>query len=70
MAVSLAAGDPKTVRKIMRCSSGDFRRYSDGRKEPPFQEFDRLVGYIVAEQRKIIEKNRDLLAKLRTKPIR
>jgi hypothetical protein len=58
-------GSAEQVRVIMQASEDDFLQYCDGRKEPSWTEFDRLVTVIVVEQRKIIAVNRDLIARIR-----
>ena len=64
MAVSLV-GEVKSVALEMKCSNADFLEYCAGRKEPPFDEFDRLISLIVREQGRMISKNRQLLADIR-----
>ena len=64
MAVSLV-GEAQSVMLEMRCSHAEFREYCLGLREPSSEEFERLVDLIVTEQRKLIDKNRELLAQLR-----
>jgi hypothetical protein len=64
MAVSLV-GDAPTVALEMKSSDADFRDYAAGKKEPPSEEFGRLVHLIVSEQGKLIAKNRELIAEIR-----
>lgn len=64
MAVSLV-GEPQLVLLEMRCSHDDFQEYCAGRKEPPPEQFERLVALIVHEQGKMIAKNRELLTQCR-----
>jgi hypothetical protein len=64
MAVSLV-GDAQAVALEMHSSGADFSDYAAGKKEPPREEFDRLVFLIVREQGKLIAKNRRLIAQIR-----
>lgn len=64
MAASLL-GSREAVRAHMQCPAEDFESYCAGTKEPPAHEFTRLVDLIVAEQQKILAKNRELLAEIR-----
>jgi hypothetical protein len=64
MAVSLV-GEAQSVMLEMRCSHVDFREYCLGLREPTTEEFERLLELIVSEQRKMIDKNRELLAQIR-----
>jgi hypothetical protein len=66
MAVSLL-GSPEAVREAMRASEADFTAYRAGAKEPPSNEFQRLVDLIVVEQAKVVRANREILAELRRK---
>lgn len=66
MAVSLV-GEREFVRETMNSSPEDFEDYCAGQKEPSLSEFDRLVNLIIAEQAKIIVRNRELIAKIRAK---
>ena len=63
MAVALV-GESQSVMLEMRCSHRDFLDYCAGRQEPTGEELHRLVELVVAEQRKLIEKNRELLAQV------
>jgi hypothetical protein len=63
MAVSLV-GEAQSVMLEMRCSRVDFRDYCLGWKEPSAEEFDRLIDLIVIEQRKMIDRNRELIARI------
>jgi hypothetical protein len=65
MAVSLVG--PARVMAEMKCSADDFEKYRDGEKEPTWPELDRLVLLVVDQQRIIIARNRDLLARTRAK---
>ena len=67
MAVSLV-GEAQSVMLEMRCSHAEFREYCLGLREPSAEEFDRLLELIVTEQRKMLDKNRELLAQIRDKP--
>jgi hypothetical protein len=67
MAVSLV-GEAQSVMLEMRCSHAEFREYCLGLKELPTAEFERLIELIGAEQRKLIDKNRELLAQVRETP--
>jgi hypothetical protein len=49
----------------MKCSNVDFQEYCAGRREPPAEEFDRLVTLIIREQGKLIARNRVLIARIR-----
>lgn len=64
MAVSLI-GAAHAVAVEMKCTSEDFRAYAAGSKEPPPDQFERLVSLIVHEQTKLIAKNRELIARIR-----
>lgn len=64
MAVSLV-GEAQSVMLEMRCSHAEFREYCLGLKELPTAEFERLIELIGAEQRKLIDKNRELVAQAR-----
>jgi len=66
MAVSLV-GEPHKVGEHMQCSDADFLAYCAGYKEPSWPELDRLISLIIREQGTLIGKNREMLAKLRTK---
>lgn len=66
MAVSLV-GEAQSVMLEMRCSHAEFREYCLGLREPSAEEFERLVDLIVSEQRKLIEKHRELLAQVNEK---
>jgi hypothetical protein len=66
MAVSLV-GESEFVRETMNSSPEDFQDYCAGQQEPSLSEFDRLVNLIIAEQAKIIVKNREFIAKIRAK---
>lgn len=65
MAVSLVGG-AQTVALEMKCSNSDFRAYLAGEKEPPMDEFNRLVELVVREQGRLIARNRELIAQVRT----
>ena len=67
MAVSLV-GEAQSVMLEMRCSHADFREYCLGLREPNAEEFERLIELIVAEQRKMLDRNRELLAQVGKKP--
>jgi hypothetical protein len=64
MAASML-GSNDAVLKAMKCSAADFLCYCDGSKEPAWQELERLVTLIVTQQQKLIEENRQLLARHR-----
>jgi len=66
VAVSLV-GEAQSVMLEMKCSHADFREYCFGLREPSAEEFDRLIELIVVEQRKMLEKNRELLAQARAR---
>jgi hypothetical protein len=66
MAVSLV-GNVEAVRKEMGCSHEDFREYAASQKEPPWEQFDRLIQLIIREQGLLIAKTRELLTKIRDK---
>jgi hypothetical protein len=66
MAVSLVGG-AQSVMLAMRCSHAEFREYCLGLREPSAEEFERLVDLIVSEQRKLLEKHRELLARVSEK---
>jgi hypothetical protein len=55
------------VRARMKCSEEDFRQYCDGQKEPTWPELDKLVGLIIEQQRLLIARNREFLARMRAK---
>jgi hypothetical protein len=55
------------IRQAMGCSNADFLQYIEGKKEPPWPEFDRLIQFIVHEQGKMIVRNRELMAEIRAK---
>ena len=65
MAVSLVGSAEAVVAEI-RCSDADFRDYCAAVKEPTQRELDRLLQLIVREQGKMIARNRELLARIRT----
>ena len=65
MAVSLV-GEAQDVALEMKCSNTDFGDYLAGNKEPPMEEFNRLVELVVREQAKRITRNRELIAQVRT----
>ena len=65
MAVSLL-GEAQAVALEMKCSATDFRDYLIGEKEPPMEEFSRLVDLVVREQARLIARNRELIAQVRT----
>ena len=65
MAVSLV-GEAQSVMLEMRCSHAEFREYCLGLKELPTAEYERLIELIGAEQRKLIDKNKELLAQRET----
>jgi hypothetical protein len=64
MAMSLV-GEAQAVALEMKCSHTDFRDYLAGEKEPPMEEFHRLVELVVREQGKLISRNRELIAQVR-----
>jgi hypothetical protein len=66
MAVSLT-GDAEAVRKAMNALHENFRAYCAGKKEPTFDQFERLVTLIVREQGRIIAGNRELIARIRAR---
>ena len=66
MATSLGVS-VEDVRQAMGCSNADFLEYIEGRKNPPWPEFDRLIQFIVHEQGKMIVRNRELMAEIRAK---
>jgi hypothetical protein len=66
MAAALVGGSEK-VMEHMKCSQADFLEYCDGRKEPTWTEFDRLIELIVREQHIMIAKNKALLAAYKAK---
>jgi hypothetical protein len=66
MAVTLV-GEAQSVMLEMRCSRVDFREYCLGLREPTAEEFERLVNLVIVEQRKMLDKNRELLAQIREK---
>lgn len=66
MAASLV-GDKAEVMAQMKCSEADFREYRAGAKEPNLAELDRLITLIIREQGTLIARNRDLLAKIRSR---
>jgi hypothetical protein len=66
MAASLV-GSSSEVMVYMGCSEDDFRKYSAGQKEVPWNELDRLIALIVREQSKQIAKNRAVLARHRAR---
>jgi hypothetical protein len=49
----------------LNCSDADFAAYRAGRKQPNQTEFETLVSIIIREQDKIIQRNREVLAKIR-----
>jgi hypothetical protein len=65
MAVSLV-GEAQAVALEMKCSATDFRDYLAGKKEPPMEEFNRLVDLVIREQARLIARNRELIAQART----
>jgi hypothetical protein len=64
MAISLA-GSAEAVMARMHCSPTDFAEYQAGRKEPTWAELERLVELIVSEQARLIEANRERVARVR-----
>jgi hypothetical protein len=66
MAVSLI-GSSEAVRSAMRCSEEQFLQYREGAKEPAWRELCWVIELVVAEQRKMIERNRQRLAAHRTR---
>jgi hypothetical protein len=66
MAASLGVG-VEAIRQEMGCSASAFLEYVQGKKEPPWPEFDRLIQFIVREQGKMIVKNRELLSEIRVR---
>jgi hypothetical protein len=65
MAVSFVG--PAHVMACMKCSAEDFQKYRDGEKELTWPELDRLVKLVVDQQRIVIARNRDLLARMRAR---
>ena len=66
MAASMA-GSLDQVIAVMHCTEADVLKYLDGRIEPPWDQFDRLIFFIVTEQGKLMDKNRELLDAIRAK---
>lgn len=66
MAVNLS-GDARHVQNIMKCTDEDFLQYRESRKNPTWPELDRLIALIVREQSQVIERNRELLARIRAR---
>jgi len=66
MAVSLV-GEAQSVMLEMRCSHAEFREYCLSLREPTHEEFDRLLELIITEQRKMIDKYRELQAQVQEK---
>jgi hypothetical protein len=66
MAASMV-GSVDGVMAVMKCTEAEFLEYLDGQKEPSWMELDRLVFLIITEQRKLMDKNRELLAAYRAK---
>jgi hypothetical protein len=64
MAVSLL-GDWRKVMEQLRCPETDFREYSEGSRELPGPELDRLISLIIREQGKVIAAHRDMLTRHR-----
>jgi hypothetical protein len=64
MAVALV-GEAQSVMLEMRCSHAEFREYTMGLREPTAEELERLLELIVSEQRKLLDKNRELQAQIR-----
>lgn len=64
-AISLAG--PDAVRAAMQCSKEDFLRYRQGAKAPTWRELCWLIELVVAEQRRKIARNRQLLAAQRAR---
>jgi len=64
MAVTVV-GSAEAVQKALNCSDADFAAYRAGRKQPNQAEFETLVSIIIREQDKIIQRNREVLAKIR-----
>jgi hypothetical protein len=60
MAASML-GSVEEVMAVMKSTEADFIEYCAGRKEPRWDELDRLIFLIVAEQQKLMVKNRQLL---------
>jgi hypothetical protein len=64
MAIVLV-GDAEDVRRIMGAADEDFAGYRSGDKEPPWQQFDRLIELIMARQREHIAESRRRLQDLK-----
>ena len=69
MAVSLT-GSSEVVRAAMQCSEEQFLQYCGGAEEPTWQELCRLIELVVAEQRKMIARNRERVAAHRARRFR
>ena len=63
----LLVGDDEEVRRTMRAAGEDFALYRKGAKEPPWQQFDRLIELIIARQRQQIQETRRRLEQARKK---
>lgn len=63
----LLVGDEDEVRKTMRAPEADFALYRAGTKEPPWQQFDRLIELIITRQREQIQSSRRALEQVRKK---
>jgi hypothetical protein len=67
MAVSLV-GSPSLVMARMQCTREAFYDYCAGRREPAWDELERLVGLLVHEHGKLIAEQRELRAALGSAP--
>ena len=66
MAMNLGAS-AEAVRGMLGCAEAEFLVYRSGAKEPTWRQLDRVVMFIVEEQSKLIQKNRELIAEIRGK---
>lgn len=69
MAASLI-GDLEAVCKEIGCSQPDFEAYCESEKELPWLERERLVEIIIREQKRLIAKNRELIAQINARQLK
>ncbi len=62
----LLLGEAKQLRTVMGASPEDFALYRNGTKEPPWEQFDRLIEIIMVRQREEIERTRARLRDIRS----
>ena len=59
MAVSLA-GSPELVAACMQCTRDAFYDYCSARKEPSWDEIERLLSFLTHEHGRLIAEHREL----------